>query len=362
MKRLLCGRPAITMPHGFYVGLILVFFKLLGYSNAALAVEWREDRPLSYRVVEGDTLWTIAGRFLKHAWEWPEVWRENAQIQNPDLIYPGDLIVLDARGGQPYLRLEVSRMTGGVEDDRLSPRIRVTPLAEPIPVIPLKAISPFLTRPRVIEIETLDHLPYVVGLAEEHVIGSPGDRLFVRSILKPTPVDYSIFRPGVEYRDPESDKVLGHEALFIAEGYLEQTGDPASVMLTRAEKEARPGDRLMPGQRVEIGEGYLPHAPRKGLAGHIIGVMDGVSQIGQFSVVTLDRGAMNGVESGHVFEIWQKGPQIRDTVNPSFGQKLIGPEQKAGELMVFLTFRRVSFALVMNAERFIHVLDVIRSP
>lgn len=335
---------------------MLVLFKLLSHSDTLLAAEWREDRPESYRVVEGDSLWSIAGRFLKKPWEWPEIWRGNSQIQNPDQIYPGDLIVLDSAAGQPYLRLE------GVQSDRLSPRIRVTPLAKPVPLIPLKAISPFLTRPRVIDADDIDRLPYVVGLAEEHVIGGPGDRLFVRSIHKSTPVDYSFFRPGTEYRDPDTDALLGHEAIYIAEGTLEQTGDPATITLTRAEKEARPGDRLMPTHRIEIGAGYLPHAPHKGLTGHIIGVMDGVSQIGQFSVVALDRGSLDGVEVGHVFEIWQKGSEIRDTIKPSFGQTLIGPEQKAGELMVFLKHRRVSFALVMSAERFIHVLDVIRSP
>jgi hypothetical protein len=98
------------------------------------------------------------------------------------------------------------------------------------------------------------------------------------------------------------------------------------------------------------------------MAGRIIGVMDGVTQIGQFSVVALDRGRFDGVERGHVFEIWQKGESIRDTVNPRFDERLTGPEQKAGVLMVFQTFDRVSFALVMKAERFIHVLDLIKSP
>ena len=120
--------------------------------------------------------------------------------------------------------------------------------------------------------------------------------------------------------------------------------------------------RLMPTRSVDIGSGYVPHPARQGRAGHIIGVIGGVSQIGQFSVVTLDRGQANGVELGHVFEIWQKGESIRDTVNPRFGERLTGPEQRAGVLMVFLTFQRVSFALVMEAQRFIHVLDVIRAP
>jgi hypothetical protein len=341
----------------FNLVLRLVLFKAMVFGAPVIAVDWHPGRPDSYRVVEGDTLWGVAGRFLNRPWEWPEVWRGNPQIRDANLIYPGDVLVLEAQGGhQAYLRLDPD------SEYRLSPRIRATPLEAAIPVIPLKVISPFLTHPRVVEEDALENLPYVVDLAEEHVLGGPGDRLYVRALHKPTLVDYTIFRPGAVYRDPDTHAILGHEAVFIAEGYLEQSGDPASVMLTRAEKETRPGDRLLPTAAVEIGAGYMPHPAQKGMAGHIIGVMDGVSQIGQFSVVALDRGRANGVEIGHVFDIWQKGASIRDTVSSRVGEKIVGPEQKAGTLMVFLTYRRVSFGLVMKAERFIHVLDLIRAP
>ena len=208
----------------------------------------------------------------------------------------------------------------------------------------------------------LEWQPYVVDLAEEHVVGSPGGLAYVRSIQKFSPADYIVYRPGAVYRDGDSGKTLGQEAIFIATATLRQPGDPATVMVNRSEKEVRPGDRLMPAGREEIGSGYAPHSPKSGMAGRIISVMDGVTQIGQFSVVALDRGRLDGVERGHVLEIWQKGESIRDTVNSRFDEILIGPEQKAGVLMVFQIFDRVSFALVMKAERFIHVLDLVKSP
>ena len=334
---------------------------LLGGSGSwsidpALGVEWRPERPDAYRVVEGDTLWSIAGRFLKRPWEWPEVWRGNSQIGDPDRIYPGDVIVLDSRLGAPVLRLQ------GAAEERLSPRIRVTPLAEPVPVIPLKTIGPFLTRPQVIEAEALERLPYVVELAEEHVMGGPGDTLLVRSIVTLNPRNYSIIRPGREYVDPDTRAVLGREAIHIGEGYLESAGDPATVLMTRAEKEVRAGDRLIPTPRIVLEADFRPHAGRKGLSGRIISVIDGVTQIGQYSVVALNRGHLDGVEAGQVFEIWQQGPEIRDTVHSYFGESLMGLEQRAGLLMVFLVYNRVSFALVMSAERFIHVQDSVRTP
>ena len=335
----------------------LVWLVGMGSVSAADAVEWNPAPPAEYRVVPGDTLWSIAGRFLQRPWVWREVWRGNPEIDNPDLIYPGDRIVLDHRGGQNFLRLE----NGGGEE-RLSPRIRVTPLANPVPVIPLQTIAPFLTRPQVIETEALDSLPYVVDLAEEHVIGGPGDRLYVRAIHAAQPANYTILRPGQTYRDPDTSAVLGHEAAFIADAYLEVTGDPATLAIQRSEKEVRIGDRAMPARRLDLGSGFFPHAARRSLRGHILSVLDGVSQIGQFSVVAIDRGRNEGVQTGDVFEIWQKGEAVRDTIKSQFGEKLVGNEVRAGVLMVFLPYRRVSFALVMNAERFIHVLDSVRAP
>lgn len=336
--------------------LMLTFFNLMARQGVAQSADWKSERPDAYRVVQGDTLWSIADRFLKKPWEWPEVWHGNPEIRNPRFIYPGDLIVVDRRGGHDFLRLESATM------DRLSPRIRVTPIQTPVPAIPYRAIGPFLTYPRVLEATDLERLPYVVDIAEEHVVAGPGDRLFVRSIHRSQPSGFTVIRAGDVYRDAETGAELGSEAIYIAEGTLEQTGDPATVTLMRAEKEARQGDRLTPSLSMPVDISFEPHSPPKNLYGSIIGVMDGVSQIGQFSVVALDRGRLNGVGVGQVFQVWQKGPALRDEVQYQFGQHLQGPEQRAGLLMVFLVYQRVSFALVLKSEKFIHVLDTVRTP
>jgi hypothetical protein len=336
-------------------GSVLLMLVAVGMSDPSSAVELQPQHPYRYRVVEGDTLWGIAGRFLRRPWEWPLIWHENRRITNPDTLYPGDVILLEEAGGQPYLRLE----TGS---DQLEPRVRVTPLENPIPVIPTEVIRPFLSHPRVVSMDALERLPYVVDLAEEHVMGGPGNRALVRAIPTAKPLDYVIFRAGDHYQDAETGESLGQEALFVAEAVLEQPGDPATLRLTRAEKEVRSGDHVMPARSEEIGSGYLLQPAKHGMKGHIIGVMDGVSQIGQFSIVALDRGQVNGVVAGQVFDIWQQGSTLRDSVKPGFGHSLTAPEQHAGLLMVFLPYERVSFALVMKAEQFIHVQDIIRAP
>jgi hypothetical protein len=221
-----------------------------------MAIELNPAHPGHYTVAEGDTLWSIAARFLNRPWEWPELWRGNSRIKNPDIIYPGDVIALDQSGGKPYLRLD------SPPESRLRPRVRATPLESAIPVIPLRVIQPFLTHPRVVDEGVLERQPYVVDLAEEHVVGSPGGLAYVRSIQKFSPADYIVYRPGAVYRDGEGGETLGQEAIFIAVATLQQPGDPATVMLNRSEKEVRPGDRLMPAGSEAIGSGYTPHPPK----------------------------------------------------------------------------------------------------
>jgi hypothetical protein len=320
------------------------------------------NHPQSYTVVEGDTLWGIAGRFLNNPWEWPEIWHDNPQIRNPNLIYPGDVlypgdvVVLDQANGSPRLRVETP------SELRLSPQVRSSPLDAAIPAIPMKVIGPFLTRPKVLGTDELAGEPYVVALADEHVVGGTGNRIYVRSIEPGGASAYTVFRRGHPYQDPETGTILGYEALYIGDSQLEQTGDPATLLLTRTEKEARTGDRLLAATTEAVRVSFQPHAPKFPLRGHIVGVVDGVTQIGQYSVVAISRGSADGIEAGHVLEIRQKGPVIRDTVHAGFGETVAAPEQKAGMLMVFRPFERVSYALVMNATRSIHVLDIVQTP
>lgn len=339
--------------------------KLLGMFLAALLatgtliaadVALNPNHPDQYTVVKGDTLWDISARFLRDPWLWPEVWYVNPQVANPHLIYPGDILNLVYVDGQP--RIQATR--GG--DGKLSPRIREESLDNAIPTIPLDAIKQFLTRVIVVEEGELENSPYVVQSADEHVVTGAGDRIYVRGIENRNVTLFDVYKPGGPYIDPDTGEVLGYEALYSGTGPVQSFGDPATIKLTETSREVRVGDRLRPANRSDPVVHFQPHAVPSGTEGHIISVVDGVTQIGQFNVVALDLGKRDGMEIGHVLRVFQQGDVIKDPVSSKFGKTVKLPDEEAGVVMIFRTFDKVSFGLIMSATRPIHVNDFVRTP
>lgn len=345
----------------------LLFF-FLGFVFAVQAVELNENHPQSYTVVKGDTLWDISGKFLKYPWHWPEIWSVNPQIENPHLIYPGDHLWLADCDGKPCIKL-----TRGLRGAKLSPEMREIELDSAITTIPLSAIGPFLSRPRVVGDEVLDSAPYVVAGSEERLISGAGDRVYVRGIEEQNRKHYNIFREGAVYQDPETGEVLGFEALYLADAWLLKMGDPSTVDLRTTSREVMIGDRLLEIEDTDYNLNFIPRQPSHEVDGIILSVFDGVSQIGQYQVIVLNRGARDDLEVGHVVSIWQKGETVRDIVlsgvqeEDYFNLKNRGhkneavtlPDETAGVAMIFKIYEKVSYAIVMKATRAIHIGDKI---
>ncbi len=315
------------------------------------------NHPERYTVRQGDTLWDISGRFLRQPWRWPDIWHVNPQVRNPHLIYPGDELELVYLDGKPQLRL-----TRGPRHVKLSPQVRATPWDGRIPTVPVDAIAPFLTRPYVVSQAELDAAPYVVDFADEHILGGAGQRAYVRSIDAPQPAKFDLVRPGKSYLDAETGEVLGYEAQYVGSADLQRSGDPATVYINRTQIEAIISDRLLPVTSDEPVMDFYPKAPEGPVSGAIIAVLNGVSQIGQHNVVVIDRGAADGLSPGTVLRVDQRGETIRDVVSPDPRDTVTLPDEEAGLLMVFRTFDRVSFGLVMHATRAMHINDRVRNP
>lgn len=317
----------------------------------------RDNHPDRYVVVEGDTLWDISGRFLRDPWLWPEIWYANPEIKNPHLIYPGDIITLVYIDGKPRLQVQRGRPT-----IKLSPEARATRLDKAIPTIPLDAIRPFLTEPRVTTEEALDAAPYVVQSAGEHLIVGAGDRIYVRAINDTNPSRFALVRKGDVYVDPVTGENLGMEALYVGDARLQSTGDPATLLVTRSNREALIGDRLLPAVGDAYDANFMPRAPERPVEGQILAVLDGVNQIGRYQVVAINRGEREGLEPGHVLAVYQRGEVVPDLVSEARRDVVKLPDERAGLLLVFRTFDKVSYALVMRANTNMHVLDMVKNP
>ena len=331
-------------------------------SGAAGQVALNPEHPQRYVVKRGDTLWDISAMFLRNPWYWPEIWYVNPQIANPHLIYPGDVLTLVYVDGKPQLRLERGS-SGPTGTEKLSPRIREQDLDEAIRTIPLEVIGAFLRKGAVLEKDQIDQLPYVVAIRDGHLIGGSNNDLYVRGDGLMLDHGYSIVKIGEPLTDPDDGKVVGFEGIFVGEGTIRREGDPATLKLTRTHREALRGDRLL-NLDFNIPLNFYPRAPEQDIDGSIIHVVDGITQISQYQVVVLNRGARDGLEPGHVLQILRVGGTVQDRFGDSraFGEKVRLPDEPAGILMVFKTYDRISYALVMEATNEIHVLDRVRNP
>ncbi len=313
------------------------------------------DAPLRYVVKKGDTLWDIAAYFLRDPFYWPELWYANPDIANPHLIYPGDELFLVYVDGRPQLR----RILPQNQTNRLSPRVRELPIADAIPTIPLDAIQQFLTGPRLVAEAELEAAAYIIDFTDPHLVGGAGNLVYVGNAQPGDGSTYDLVRPGQAYIDPETDDILGYEAAPIGNVSIREYAEISTGVLTRTFREALVGDRLLPLEDEPLASNFYPRAPDQQVRGQVISVYGGVSQIGQYQIVTLNRGTKQGLARGHVLDIYQTG---RRALDPITERPVTLPPVKAGTLMVFKVDSRVSFGLVMRANRAIHVLDSVRNP
>lgn len=339
----------------------LLTLLLCGSALAADEVTLRPDHPDKHVVVKGDTLWDISAMFLKEPWYWPSIWQANPQVENPHLIYPGDVLRLVYIDGEPKLVVS-ERGSGPKETIKLTPQGREIPLSEAIPTIPLDAIRQFLSKPRIVGKDELEKAPYIVSSGAEHLIAASEDKVYIRGIKDDSVKSFAVVRAGETYVDPDTKKVLGYEAMFIGDAKLLRTGDPATVKLFNTKREVLIGDRLLPHEDDPYNAHFQPRAPEQAISGRILAVVDGVSQIGQHQVVVINRGSREGIEPGHVLAVYQKGLVVRDTVSKKRNETVTLPEERAGTLMVFRTFEKVSYGLIMKAQTNMHVLDIVRNP
>ncbi|MEZ5483721.1 MAG: LysM peptidoglycan-binding domain-containing protein [Lysobacteraceae bacterium] len=368
---------------------------LLTIAGFASAVDLRSDHPDVYVVKKGDTLWDISARFLRQPWLWPEIWQANPQIENPHLIYPGDEISLAYLDGQMKLV-------------RRSPEVRREQM-DAIPPLPLDQIQQFLRDYRVLDEGDYKGLPYVVGMEENRLRAAAGQLAYVRGLENARPGDnFIIVRPTVRYtrflmpdgstkrfdqdewslaHGAKDDRAigawedavhdakdrrdtLGFEVMRVSTAYLTQTGDPASLVLGANGREVSKGDLVLPAETQTYDTTYYPHAPNGIPAdARVLAVSEGILYSGPHQVIALGIGAADGVENGQVYATYRPGDWVEDDVEHPHRiasrrkkNQVQLPDEFNGNAMVFRTFDRVSYALIMDGIKPTRVGDVLKMP
>jgi LysM repeat protein len=328
-------------------------------------VEINPNAPDSYVVKRGDTLWGIAKVFLRDPWFWPEIWQVNPQIQNPHLIYPGDTLRLVYIEGKPTIMLQRG------DAARVLPRVRSQPLEGAITTIPYETVAAFMSKPSVLAKEQIATAPYVLATRDMHVIMADGDTLYARGFTSPVELGthYNVVRVGDALRDPDDNRIVGYDGIFTGAGHVTRGGDPVTLMMTESARETEAGDKLFAGG-IDVPLDFIPSAPRVKTSGSIMAVSNGVTVIGQYEVVVINRGAADGLAPGNVLAVFTSGETIHDTANKGFlntmtrlhAEKVRLPDERCGTFMVFKTFDHLSYGLIMEATNVIRVADRVENP
>jgi hypothetical protein len=330
-------------------------------ASAADAPQLVDNPPDRHVVVKGDTLWGISGKFLKEPWRWPEIWEMNRdQIKNPHLIYPGDVVYLDRSGAKPRLRLgkKVSGTQPGTV--KLQPQIHSEGSTSAIPSIPPHVIEPFISRPLVLDPADAGSAVRIVATQEERVMLGSGDVGFASNIADASVADWNVFRPGKPMIDPETGAVIGQEAFYLGRARLIQPGEPATLRITEAKEEIFRGDQLLPAPPATI-PSFVPRRPDGEIAGSIMTIYGDKTEGGTGSVISINRGRLDGLEVGNVVALWRVrvakayDAQLRRVEVPI-------PDERYAVAFVFRTFDRVAYALVMSASKSVHKGDIVRNP
>ncbi|MFN4262586.1 MAG: LysM peptidoglycan-binding domain-containing protein [Thioalkalivibrionaceae bacterium] len=306
--------------------------------RAGTRAELRADAPIEYVVKRGDTLWDIANRFLRNPIFWPEIWLENPQVANPHLIYPGDILRIVTVGGEPRVTLTLEpRIRREVDLDR-----------------PIDAFLPFMFRPHVVDDDTLERAPYILSARDERVVMGPNDTIYVREMPSDAQAwdTYHIVRRDHPLTDPETGELLGIATIPVGEAEVVRAtreGEPVTVMrIVKGEREALRGDRLLPLFADPDFNFQLTDPPQDAEA-TVIALFEALTQIGRYQIAIINRGEREGIKPGQVFRIWEAGRTVRDTVRQGAGELVTLPEETVGDAMVFATFEKVSYVLVIQS-------------
>jgi len=315
------------------------------------------DSPESYVVKQGDTLWDIASLFLDEPWRWPEIWQKNPAVQDPDLIYPGDVLNLVYVDGSPRIVME----RGGRQVVRLSPQVRESPLLSPIPVIARQALRGFLAENRIIDKADYDSAPYILASATDNLIMGAGHEAYVRGDWASSVNHYEVFRLGAAYIDEESDELLGQEAINLGEITIvaDESDGIKRALIVSSKEELKAGDRLLPRETSPLDPSFFPSTPSSSTRGQIVGLLDNKSKAAQYESIVIDIGARDGLRVGDILSIQRSVAPARDPIS---NKSVALPAMEIGLVLTYRTFEKLSYGVILSLTQPSAKGDVVSAP
>lgn len=346
------------------LGTTLLILPMVSLAQSAIP-RLLEKAPDTYIVEPGDTLWDISALFLNEPWRWPELWRVNPDVRDPNLIYPGDTLYLRWEDGKPGVYLTAGTSYAGASNVvRLSPTVRAEPLPAAIDALPREAIDPFIARHRFATQFDLETMPRIISGDRGRLISGMGDRVYAVGTFASSDQQFDVVRPAREIKHPETGEMLGTLLSSVGRVVLSQRGaddDQASQFdVLASREELRVGDVLLPVEDRQLVATFEPQVPTVDLdPGFMLPLERGATQIGALDVVATTFGEVDDVEVGTVLSIAKASEPVRDEVS---GKRYTLPSETAGIMMLFAVYDRASFGLVLNATQPLSVADRLVNP
>lgn len=373
------------------VAISVLLFGFTGATNASVMIDEIHDAaPHEYTVQKGDTLWAISGKYLKSPWNWRQLWEANqTTIANPDLIYPGDILFLQRVNGKASLR---RKNTGNMNDAQSSFEVRLKPGMRledasgsdgAIASFSFAAVDKFLARPALVQLDQFNSAPRVVAAESGKIFAGAGSKIYSKGLAGKPGAEFTVFRQGTPLVDPDSNETLANEAISLGTVRLLQQGDLSTLEVLRSTQEITLGDRLLPVQRPVRFDSPIQPASAS-VFGKIIKVYDERSSSlladsgvksrsfdiegGRMSIVVINKGTRDHLEEGNVLVLNTLGKMVGRSGSLGFinGEKSVEPfklpDQATGQLIVFRAFERLSYALVVKAEKPVTAGDGFKGP
>ena len=344
-------------------------------SGHSMSVPLAPNAPDTYVVKKGDTLWDIAGVFLRYPWYWPEIWYVNPQVQNPHWIYPGDVLRLIYVDGKPRITV------GTAGEVRLSPQVRTDPLSQAIRTIPYDILMNFVRHPSLLTRKQVDEGPYVVGFRGRHIVGSSTNEIYVKGLGNPPAgTEYTIVHVGndlrSELRDPDDGDLLGYLGIYAATVRVITTTDSkhedplTHVTVLNGGREIAQGDKVFPAG-AKFGDDLVMSAPKDlKLNGQVLAVVDGLAVAGKYQVLAINRGKRDGLVPGNVVAIFARGVEVADyfsrgrdwtTFTANYDMVKL-PDERSGTLLLFTVTERMSYGIIVESRQPVRIGDFIKHP